>query len=287
MRRGALAWLSVSVILPLQSMRRDLLHDQSDRSNRAAGAVAHLERETDKKESLTDKPVEATQLLHHADAIAQPDSMGRPPPFGRIIHADEIGRKQRDAAVDEPLRAVGRNEGTVLDPSWRSPLLVAAGPADDCRTAANGAPGFRLGRLEIADRDCLAFAPVCQIEQMARKNELLERHLRYRQAGLVEMTRRVEMRAAMLGHQHHPRFHRELAFGYSSQTLKAFDRPKGDLLVTDIGHPGVQLVGEIDDFFDRSDHLVLRERLTAVLRFMDQPPRQPRRPRCPRSARRD
>jgi hypothetical protein len=41
----------------------------------------------------------------------------------------------------------------------------------------------------------------------------LERHLSYRQAGLVEMARCVEMRAAMLGHQHHPRFHRELALG--------------------------------------------------------------------------
>jgi hypothetical protein len=144
----------------------------------ARSRLAHLERQADEEEFLPEKPVEATQLLHRAHTVAQPDRMGRPPPLGRITHSDQISRKQRDAAVNQPLRAVGRNEGTVLDPSWRSPLLVAAGPADHRRDVADGAPGFQLCRLEIADRDRLAVAPVRQIEQMARKNELLERQAR-------------------------------------------------------------------------------------------------------------
>ena len=61
--------------------------------NGAPGAVAHLERQADEQEFLAHKPFEMTQLLHHANAIAKPDRVRWPPPFGRIIHADEVGRR--------------------------------------------------------------------------------------------------------------------------------------------------------------------------------------------------
>jgi hypothetical protein len=213
-------------------------------------AAAHLERQAHEQELLAQQLVEIAQLLDHADALLQPDLVGRPPPLVRIVHADEIGGEDRDVAVDEPLRGVGRHERPLHDEVRGLPLLVGAGPADGRFAAADLLTGFLLGGFEVGDGDRLAVLAMGEVEQMAGQHGLGQRHLVDRLAVLVEMARCVDVGAAMLGHQHHLAFGGELAAGDLARVLEGLERPEAADVGAEIGHVVVVLVAEIDDFLE-------------------------------------
>src|SRR5260221_7508338 len=126
--------------------------------------------------------------------------MRRPPPLRRIVHANQVGAEDRDLAVHQPLRHVGRDVRPLLREPRLAPVLVAAGPADGRRTWTDLLAGFPLRGFEIRDAYRLAVLLVREVEEVAGQHQLLQRDLLDRRAVLYEMPRHVEMRAAMLRH---------------------------------------------------------------------------------------
>jgi hypothetical protein len=75
--------------------------------------------------------------------------------------------------------------------------LSRARPADDRRAGTDLLARHPLGVLGVADGDCLAALAECEIEEMPRQDNLLERYLVDGGAMLVEMPWGVEMWTTM------------------------------------------------------------------------------------------
>src|SRR6195256_315803 len=176
--------------------------------------------------------------------------MGWPPPLVRVVHADEIGREDRDVAVDKPLRRVCRHEWPLHDEARLLPVLVDTGPADRRGPAADLLTRFFLRRLEVGDGDRFAVVAVGEVQQMTGKDHLLERHLIDGLAVLVEMTGRIDVGAAMLRHQDHLAFSGQLAAADLAGVFEGFQRPEGAVIGAEIWHVVVVLVAEIDDLLE-------------------------------------
>ena len=129
-----------------------------------------------------------------------------------IARAFQIARPFRDLTVFENVR-IGALFGKagprdVVATTHRAMELASI--ASLAEQPASSLTVGQLRHLEVGDGDGLAVLAMGEVEQVAGQHGVGQRHLVDRLAVLVEMARRVDVSAAVLGHQHHRQADRQL-----------------------------------------------------------------------------
>ena len=180
--------------------------------------------------------------------------MGGPPPLGRVVHADQVGAEERDLLLDQPCGRLRRHERPLLGEAGLAPVVLDPRPDQQRRAGLNRAPRG-LGRsFEIGDRDRLAVPLVGEIQQMAGQHQALQRHVGDVGGAPRAMARHIQVGAAMLRHQEHAGFHRDLAAADRLQIVEGADRPEGHGRAADVRHVVEHFPAEIDDLLRHHGH---------------------------------
>ena len=231
--------------MPFRGALRRLEH-QCHGTHRTSRAVLHGKRQADEQEVLAHQLIEIAELLDHADTLGIPGRVGRPPPFDRIVHADEIGTKEGNAAVHKPPGRLDRDIGAVHGETLLAPVHVRSRPDNAGGSGSDLPAGFQFRFLEIGNGDRLAVVPVAEIEQMTGQNQLFQGNLIDTQAIGIAMPGYIEMGAAVFRHEDHAAFHRHLPSG-DFREIGVIVELKKRHLPADIGHVGIHRMAEIND----------------------------------------